>query len=126
MRTKPKIPIDLKEVERLASLGLTLEEIATGLGCSYETLNNRSKENTDIKEAIKRGRLKSAEHVVNKLMEQIDQGNVTATIFYLKAKCGWRDKDAIEVKHSGSIGTTVGIISDKEREALDKYFDENF
>ena len=123
---KPKIEIDIERAEYLASLGLTYEEIAQSLGVSSRTLERRRNEVAELSEAIKRGQAKGCETVTSKLMEQVLQGNTTAIIFYLKAKCGWRDKDAIEVKHSGSIGTTVGIISDKEREALDKYFDENF
>jgi len=55
-RTKPKIDIDLAEVERLAGLGLTYEEIALSLGIAIRTLYSRQGENADFAGAIKKGK----------------------------------------------------------------------
>ena len=44
MITKPKIHIDLKQVESLAANGLTHEQIAAALGISESTLTKRKKE----------------------------------------------------------------------------------
>ncbi len=46
MITKPKIQIDLKQVESLAANGLTQEQIACALGISESTLTKRKKEKT--------------------------------------------------------------------------------
>lgn len=125
MATKPKTPIDIAKVEELASKGLTLEQIASSLGICVRTLGRRKREMSDLSDAIKRGRDRGIAKIANKLFEAASEGNVGAMIFYLKSQGGWKDK--IDIEHSGTINTNVSTkITDKEREALDKYFDENF
>src|SRR3990167_10617526 len=65
-------------VENLAGRGLTKEQIASYLGISYDTLNQRSKEYPDFSAAIKRGKAKAIRFVTGKLFELIECGNVTA------------------------------------------------
>lgn len=91
MKTKPKIEIDLTEVERLASLGLTQEQIAAALGICEKTLRNRKKENTDFTDAIKSGQAKGIGAVANVLYEKAMGGDVASLIFYLKARGGWKE-----------------------------------
>ena len=55
MRTKPRKAFDLAEVERLASLGLTREQIAAALGASASTVYNRLRDDEEFSEAVKRG-----------------------------------------------------------------------
>lgn len=102
MKTKPRIEIDLKKVEALAERGLSQQQIADALGISERTLRSRKQESAEFAEAIKRGQAKGIGHVANKLMESVNAGNVTAAIFYLKAKAGWRDQPAEEFTASGA------------------------
>ena len=110
MRTKPKIELDLQKVEEYAGLGLTREEIALSLGISYSTLNRRIKESEDVDAAMKRGRAKANIKVGNALMKAIEGGNVTAIIFYLKARAGWTEKQQIELLNRARV--TVPADSD--------------
>lgn len=105
MITKPKIQIDLKQVESLAANGLTQEQIAAALGISESTLTKRKKENTDFTDAIKRGKAKGIALVTNKLMESIKGGNMTAMIFFLKTQAGWKETNVQE--HTGANGTAL-------------------
>lgn len=100
MQTKPKKDIDLAEVERLASLGLNRAQISSALGISESTFYQRQRENEDFAEAIKRGESQGIALVSSKLMEQVNSGNVTAMIFYLKSRAGWNDKHQLEVDMS--------------------------
>ena len=102
MITKPKIHIDLKQVESLAANGLTQEQIAAALGISESTLTKRKKENTDFTDAIKRGKAKGIALVTNKLMESIKGGNMTGMIFFLKTQAGWKETNVQE--HTGANG----------------------
>ena len=102
MITKPKIHIDLKQVESLAANGLTQEQIAAALGISESTLTKRKKENTDFTDAIKRGKAKGIALVTNKLMESIKGGNMTGMIFFLKTQAGWKETTVQE--HTGANG----------------------
>lgn len=93
---RQRIQLDLAEVERLAALGLTEEQIGLALGVSQDTITRRKQDTADFAEAIKRGRASGIGHVTNKLREQIDNGNVTATLFFLKCKAGWTEQAEIE------------------------------
>lgn len=111
MRTKPKIQIDLTKVTELAKRGLTQEQIATALGISPTTLYARKKESKEFEEAIKRGQAQGIAVVTNKLMEQILDGNITAMIFYLKAKAGWKEVYKNEV--TGADGKPIELTAVK-------------
>jgi len=105
MITKPKIHIDLKQVESLAANGLTQEQIAAALGISESTLHKRKQENTDFTAAIKRGKAKGIALVTNKLMESIKGGNMTGMIFFLKTQAGWKETTVQE--HTGKDGAVL-------------------
>jgi len=107
MITKPKIHIDLKQVESLAANGLTQEQIAAALGISESTLTKRKKENTDFTDAIKRGKAKGIALVTNKLMESIKDGNMTGMIFFLKTQAGWKETNVQE--HTGANGGAIQV-----------------
>ena len=108
MITKPKIHIDLKQVESLAANGLTQEQIAAALGISESTLHKRKKENTEFTAAIKRGKAKGIALVTNKLMESIKGGNMTAMIFFLKTQAGWKETNVQE--HTGANGDPISLL----------------
>ena len=105
MITKPKIHIDLKQVESLAANGLTQEQIASALGISERTLRSRKGEIADFANAIKRGKAKGIALVTNKLMESIKGGNMTGMIFFLKTQAGWKETNVQE--HTGKDGTAL-------------------
>ena len=105
MITKPKIQIDLKQVESLAANGLTQEQIASALGISERTLRSRKGEIADFADAIKRGKAKGIALVTNKLMESIKGGNMTGMIFFLKTQAGWKETNVQE--HTGADGKPI-------------------
>ena len=105
--TKPKIEINLKQVEALAARGLTQQQIADSLGISESTLYTNKRENADFAEAIKRGKAKGIATVTNKLFAKIEEGNLTATIFYLKTQAGWKETSVNEITSpDGSLAPT--------------------
>ena len=105
MITKPKIQIDLKQVESLAANGLTQEQIAAALGISERTLYQQKRDSADFAAAIKRGKAKGIALVTNKLMESIKGGNMTGMIFFLKTQAGWKETNVQE--HTGANGTAL-------------------
>lgn len=106
-RTRPRIQIDVNEVERLAQVCDNEEEIALALGISYATLRNRKKAFSSFSTAIKRGRAKANAFVGGKLMSLIREGNPAATIFYMKSRCGWKETDRKEI--TGKDGEPVKV-----------------
>ena len=88
-----RIPIDLEKVEQAARICSSEEDIA---------LRRRKQENEQFAQAIKRGRAKANLFVGSKLMEKIASGDTASIIFYLKARCGWKETQRLE----GEMTTT--------------------
>jgi hypothetical protein len=84
---RPRIEITpemIAKCEKLASQGLTLEQVAHSIGICYDTLNKRKKDLVELNEAIKRGQAKGLAQITNKLYNKAMEGDNTAMIFYLK------------------------------------------
>ncbi len=98
--------VNLEQVEIIASLGLTDEEIAVILGISPRTLNYWKK-NPAFKNALKRGKLKADFQITKSLYEKAKAGDTTAIIFWLKNRRPdlWRDRQQVE--HSGEVGIKI-------------------
>ena len=88
---KPK-PVDLDKVRALASRGLSIEHIGDALGMHQSTFLERRKEHPEILEEIQKGRAEGVHVVANALFARARDGDVTAQIFFLKAKGGWKDR----------------------------------
>ena len=98
--------VNLEQVEVIASLGLTDEEIAVILGISRRTLNYWKKAPPFL-HSLKRGKLKADFQITKSLYEKAKAGDTTAMIFWLKNRRPdlWRDKH--DVEHSGNVSITV-------------------
>jgi AcrR family transcriptional regulator len=96
--------LDLEKIEDLAAKGLTLEQIAAALNIDVRTLYNHRKKFREVGEAINRGAANGIAKIANKLFEAAENGNVTAQIFYLKARAGWRDQGpAVEINSQQNV-----------------------
>ena len=84
-----------EKAEELASLGLTLEQIASCMGICYQTLNEKKKEFSD---ALSRGRALGLAWVSNALYQTAISGNVRAMIFFLKTRGGgeWQERSSVK------------------------------
>jgi len=80
------------QVEALASF-LTTEQIADYLGIGRTTFYSIMKRDEEVSERYKRGRARTIAKMGSNLISQANNGNVTATIFYLKTQAGWRETD---------------------------------
>lgn len=107
---RPKIHLDVGEVERLAGLGLTEEQIAINLGVAYNTLLERKRQYPEFLQAIQHGRAKAITRVTNVAMDLAVQGDAHMVRYWLNnmARGQWRDKH--EVEHSGSMEHTITVI----------------
>jgi hypothetical protein len=92
MAGRKRIELDITEIERLAGLGLTEQEICDSLGISDETLRRRKLELMDFVEAIKRGKARAHAHVSNWLYELCSEKNLGAIVWYEKTRHGLSDK----------------------------------
>lgn len=62
------------------------------MGISARTLGSRKAESAEVADAIKRGQALGIEEISNALFTNAKGGNVTAQIFYLKARAQWKDR----------------------------------
>jgi len=99
------------EIERLASMGMLLKNIAQGVGVSYDTWCIKRREYPELQESIDRGyKIHETRHLraLDNVAENGAPGAVQASIFKLKASHKYRDNDAAEDK-DGNTRTPESI-----------------
>ena len=84
---------DIQKVESLAARGMEEQHIALCLDINPCTLSHTKAENVQLAQAIKRGKAKGIARVTAALLKNVDDGNVTAQIFYLKCQASWREPE---------------------------------
>jgi transposase len=89
------------QVKTLAAVGIRHEDIASKLGISADTLTKYYKQELDD------GRIDANAQVGKSLYEQAKNGNITAMIFWLKTRAGWKETQVQE--HTGPDGTPLVV-----------------
>jgi IS30 family transposase len=83
-------PDHVAVIERMASNGATLDQIATVLEVSPRTLDNWLRRD-DVRQCYARAKLKAVDQIAGALYAKALAGDVTCMIFYLKTQAGWRE-----------------------------------
>ena len=81
------------------------------------TLKSAKQEYADFAEAIKRGKAKANVFVGGKLMEKIRGGDTASIIFYMKARCGWKETSRNEL--SGANGGAIKVDATPDLSGVD-------
>jgi hypothetical protein len=89
---RPPLDIDEDTVEKLASIHCTMQEIASVVGCSVDTLENR------FSEIIKQGRDRGKASLRRMQYEAAKKGNATLLIWLGKQILGQKDKSPEEIE----------------------------
>jgi predicted transcriptional regulator len=92
-------PIDLKQVEALASMGLTQDEIAAVVGCTSRTLRARA----DTRAALTIGGHKIRASIRRWQYEKAKEGNVAMLIWLGKQLLGQRERIDQEIREETII-----------------------
>lgn len=105
------IPTDenRKTVRMLASVGVRHVDIAVKLGISEDTLTRHYRKELDD------GRIDANAIISKTLFEQARAGNITAIIFWLKTRAGWREVNHLEIETSAK--KPEDALSDEEMAA---------
>lgn len=113
--------VNLEQVEVIASLGLTDEEIAIILGISERTLNYWKKSNPDFLQSLKRGKLKADFQIAKSLYEKAKGGDTTAMIFWLKNRQPdrWKDRKQIDGNLNVTGKLSLGALKKSMKECVD-------
>jgi hypothetical protein len=108
---RPKVKIDMVELEKLYSMQCTDEEVAGFLGISTRTLARR-KQVKKHAEVINRAKAKGKVSVRRALFRLAANGNVAAAIFLAKNLLGMRDVVNNELSGPGGSAIQVGTKPD--------------
>ena len=102
-------------VRALAAFGATREDIAGQLAINIKTLDKHYRRELDL------GRIEATARVAERLyklatQEEITGASVTAMIFWLKCRAGWRETDRHEVVGAGGKNPVVVCVTSRVRE----------
>ena len=113
-----------ERVRCLAGLGVRQDDIARIVGCAPKTLRKRFRDDLD------RGAAEAIATVASQLFANAKAGNVTAQIFILKTRAGWREDEPTSAAETPSHGEILLLPDNRRnpeltkalRDAQDKYF----
>ena len=86
-------------VEKLAAV-LTKAQLADYYGISETTFRAIEERQPEVSDAYKKGKGKAIASVAGNLVNQAQNGNTTAAIFYLKTQAGWKEQDTTTISTS--------------------------
>lgn len=109
----PFTPDEVKQIEAMAGLGMSGQDIANVMGIHRATLYKRLKDTGLSSDTIKAQRKKGIAKVRQTLYQMATSGKVpAATFFYLKTIGGLREKDRVELtgKDGGAIQNKLEVV----------------
>ena len=83
-------------VEKLAAV-LTKAQLSDYFGISETTFRAVEERQPEVSDAYKKGRGRAIASVASNLVNQAQNGNTTAAIFYLKTQAGWKEQDTTNI-----------------------------
>jgi hypothetical protein len=86
---RPKLKIDPNQVEKMATIGVPVSDIADILGCDRKTIYNH------FSTQIMKGRAEGRARLRQVAWQSALKGNVAMTIFLLKNYCDMSDNDQV-------------------------------
>lgn len=111
-RGRPIIPIDPKQVEALAAINCTVEEIACVLNVDKRTIERR------FMPHLIKGRENGKSSLRRMMYEKAKEGNVVMMIFLSKNMLGYSDKVEQKTEYNGQ--SQVVVIPSNGREQIKK------
>ncbi len=83
---RPPLDIDAEQVRKLAAINCTMIEIASVVGCSVSTLEDR------FSDVIKEGRATGRSSLRRHMWEAVQKGNITMMIWLSKNMLGYGER----------------------------------
>lgn len=111
--TTPFNQDEIRQIETMAGLGMSGQDIAHVMGISRSTLYKRLNDTGLSSDTIKAQRKKGVAKVRQTLYQMATSGKVpAATFFYLKTIGGLREKDRMELtgKDGGAIQNKLEVV----------------
>jgi len=91
MKVVPEItdPESVQQLFRMAQLGMTSDQVAHVFGISINRYFKELKKNPTFKTAQLAGKGLAIQYACEKLWEKVEEGNLSAIIFYLRTQAKW-------------------------------------
>ena len=101
------MPATIEEIEKALSVSRGLKgPAAKSLGVTWQAVHNRVKKSERLQKHLQQLREDSLDYVEGKLFENIDEGNTSSIIFYLK--CQGKSRGYVErVETTGADGGAI-------------------
>lgn len=113
---RPAFVFDLGVLANAASIGCTVEEIASVMGCAPSTLYLRVKDTPEIQEAIEAGRAKGRATLRRLQWQGANTGNPTMLIWLGKQLLGQKDKHEVGGPDGGPMVVQIVNFTDETNE----------
>lgn len=92
---------ELRTISKLSGLGLTTDQIGDFFGLTGSTIRSHTQRNERFRDAINQGRAVGLSKVAESLFKNATKhNNVSAQIFFLKTKGGYRESKFREIDES--------------------------
>jgi len=116
---QPPIVFDAEQISQIEKLGAVLSkgQLADYLEISENTFRAIEQRQPEVLAAYKKGKSKALASVASNLINQAQNGNTTAAIFYMKTQGRWRESTHLEVdaKVSDVTGMSDAELADIAR-----------
>lgn len=100
----------VRQVGEMAKLGLRMEDIAKVLGVGEATIKRIAARDSRVTDTLKKAREDLDRQVMDTAFKMATDGKSPAmTIFWLKARVGWKESQRIE--HTGKDGSPIATRS---------------
>jgi len=93
---RPRVEFDLTQIEGLGSIMATHEEIASVMGCSVSTVQDRMKGDEDFSMAYKKGQAGGKLSLRRAQQQAVGRGNITMMIWLGKQWLGQKDQVTVD------------------------------
>ncbi len=113
---RPRIEIDMDQVEKLAAIMCTEPEIASVVGVSFTTWKRRKNEDPELSERVASGRERGKASLRRMQWKAAEAGNPTMQIWLGKNHLAQTDKNEVSVPQAVSFQM---IAPDAEKKAGD-------
>ena len=94
---RPAKPIDLRQVEELARIGCTEEDMAAVLGVSVDTIQRRKRSCPEFRGVIEKGRASLRNSLRRLQVKKALEGNTTMLIWLGKQLLGQKDARQVDM-----------------------------
>jgi hypothetical protein len=109
-----QLQFELSEIEDLAAIGLSQEQIAVSMACSRSTIALRLATDEQFRQAYEKGRSRMRSAIATGLFHHaVVQRNITAQIYLSKVHLQWRDVDSPNAPREVDVHEVASAIRDQ-------------